>query len=137
MILIRKRSSKEKEAENERHKKLYKCRREEAIEALGGKCSQCGSSNKLEFDHIDPIIKTYHIHAVIMYSQELWEKELKKCQLLCISCHAKKSNIKAVCKRGHELTINNLNSKKRCMPCARIRSQEHRNRKKINNTVNG
>lgn len=68
-------------------------RRNEAKVLLGGKCTICGSVEKLEFDHVDPREKCYEISRGIARhtSWEVLLLELAKCQLLCKSCHLKKS----------------------------------------------
>lgn len=59
--------------------------------AENGPCKACGSDDALEVDHIDPASKTVEV-------DEWWGKggpvllaELAKCQVLCFSCHRKKS----------------------------------------------
>jgi 5-methylcytosine-specific restriction endonuclease McrA len=57
---------------------------------LGDECAQCGSTDRMEFDHIDPADKVAGI-------TELWANwrsllvELQKCQLLCHGCHWEKT----------------------------------------------
>lgn len=59
--------------------------------ALGGKCTNCGRSDQLEFDHITP--STVDLHALNQsqrrhhYEEELCRGNL---QLLCRSCNASK-----------------------------------------------
>jgi 5-methylcytosine-specific restriction endonuclease McrA len=73
-------------------KERYYRRRAAAIAQLGGKCVQCGSSEGLEIDHIDPEEKSYDIGRIIAtHSEEKVQTELKKCQLLCKDCHLEKS----------------------------------------------
>jgi 5-methylcytosine-specific restriction endonuclease McrA len=62
-------------------------RRETAILSLGGVCVSCGSTENLEFDHIDPNTKEFTLAAGSGFSEERFSKELAKCQLLCVSCH--------------------------------------------------
>ena len=64
---------------------------------LGGKCVSCGTTENLEFDHIDPNTKRFNVSKVIPdtppetpLTQNVWE-EVDKCQLLCKSCHRKKT----------------------------------------------
>lgn len=57
--------------------------------AKNGPCRQCGSSERLEVDHIDPSLKVSH--AVWSWSKPRREAELAKCQVLCHDCHAKKT----------------------------------------------
>src|ERR1700745_656671 len=55
------------------------------------KCSVwwCGSSTKLELDHIDPTQKISH--RIWSWSKVRRESELTKCQVLCDKCHNAKS----------------------------------------------
>jgi len=70
-------------------------RHEKAVNQLGGKCVQCGSMEKLEFDHIvrgsqDP--RTRGGRGIMWtFSEERLQAELAKCQLLCHDCHFKKT----------------------------------------------
>lgn len=71
----------------------YHKRRALALEMLGGKCLRCGTKDDLHIDHIDPESKedgllTSRLHTA---SWSLIETELAKCQLLCQSCHKRKS----------------------------------------------
>jgi hypothetical protein len=54
-----------------------------------GPCVQCGSTKRLEVDHIDPKEKVDH--KVWSWSKERREAELAKCQVLCGTCHDKKT----------------------------------------------
>jgi hypothetical protein len=65
--------------------------REILIEKLGGKCVECGCTETLEFDHIDPSTKSFNISAGYHKPKEVLEEELAKCQLLCNKCHIEKS----------------------------------------------
>ena len=69
----------------------YKKRREYAIIKLGGVCVYCGRTNNLEFDHINKASKKFSIAKLMNFSIEEFEKELKKCQLLCSQCHDRKT----------------------------------------------
>jgi 5-methylcytosine-specific restriction endonuclease McrA len=66
-------------------------RKMEATKRLGGRCSMCGSTAKLEFDHIDPASKTINIAKLWTASRVRFEAEVSKCQLLCKACHIAKS----------------------------------------------
>ncbi len=61
------------------------------INLLGGKCSQCESQDQLEFDHVNPQIKTFSILTSWKLPLEDLRDELEKCQLLCHDCHDKKT----------------------------------------------
>ena len=65
--------------------------REILLEKLGGKCVECGSTEALEFDHIDPALKSFNISAGYHKPKEILENELAKCQILCNKCHIEKS----------------------------------------------
>ena len=71
--------------------RLYANRRNAAIEKLGGKCVRCGSKEQLQFDHIDPTTKTAEMDRLWATSEKRINEELRKCQLLCSSCHVKKT----------------------------------------------
>jgi len=62
-----------------------------AKQKLGGCCSKCGSTENLEFDHIDRSTKVNGIASLLTNSKKDLEAELNKCQLLCKSCHKQKS----------------------------------------------
>jgi len=59
--------------------------------AVNGPCKQCGSSENLEVDHIDPSTKVDH--NVFGWSAARREAELKKCRVLCRKCHKLKTLI--------------------------------------------
>lgn len=65
-------------------------RRSEWIEA-NGPCAQCGSSDRLEVDHVDPSTKVANPAAVWGWSAARRSAELAKCQVLCHDCHERKS----------------------------------------------
>lgn len=58
---------------------------------LGGKCVFCGTSENLHFDHLNPKNKEFTIAKILTFPMEVIEKEVKKCQLLCATCHKKKT----------------------------------------------
>jgi len=70
----------------------YYRRKSAALEYLGGKCLVCGTTEELEFDHIDPSTKKYTLARILTSgSNELLQEELEKCQLLCSKHHLEKS----------------------------------------------
>lgn len=73
------------------HLKRYYRIKNEILESLGGKCFTCGALENLEIDHIDKKSKTSNITTLITLSLEKLKKELPFCQLLCKSCHSKKT----------------------------------------------
>jgi 5-methylcytosine-specific restriction endonuclease McrA len=72
-------------------KVYYQKRRSFLIEKLGGKCSYCGTTDNLQFDHIDHTKKEFSISELISKSLKRSLNELEKCQLLCKDCHDKKT----------------------------------------------
>jgi len=86
--------------EREKYNEYMRCymqkrqitRRLELIAELGGKCLKCGSTNSLEFDHIDSATKRFDIGTYLnRYSMDKLRVELAKCQLLCSECHRLKT----------------------------------------------
>jgi 5-methylcytosine-specific restriction endonuclease McrA len=62
------------------------------LEKLGGKCVWCGTTEELTFDHIDKTTKSFVLSGKGLDGD--WEKilrELDKCQILCDTCHKKKT----------------------------------------------
>lgn len=67
--------------------------RQRAVDHLGGRCVVCGSTEGLEFDHVDPATKVLAISVAIgrCWSWVRLLVELDKCQLLCTGCHLNKT----------------------------------------------
>jgi 5-methylcytosine-specific restriction endonuclease McrA len=101
--------------------------------AKNGPCRKCGSSDRLEVDHINPADKVSH--AVWTWSDERRAAELAKCQVLCKPCHLRKTvaeNLanpdnpvgqnwrKTHCDRGHPFDLFNTyfrNGWRECRTC--------------------
>lgn len=66
-------------------------RRKKCIELLGGKCVNCGATENLEFDHINPADTVRRISELLTCKMEILLGELFKCQLLCKPCHFEKT----------------------------------------------
>lgn len=66
-------------------------KRQELIQALGGKCARCGSSENLEFDHLDPNQKEFRVSEMLDWGEVRLSQEVEKCQLLCKDCHHQKT----------------------------------------------
>ncbi len=77
----------------------YHRRRQTAIVYLGGKCSICGSTDKLEIDHKNPSLKTLDLGRLWSVSEKRYLEELPKCQLLCKDHHIQKSQIEDAVRR--------------------------------------
>lgn len=57
----------------------------------GGKCCKCGYNkcvDALEFHHLDPSTKEFHLGEARGYSLDKLMKEMDKCILVCRNCHA-------------------------------------------------
>lgn len=72
-------------------KQRRKNRRQKFIDLLGGKCVSCGSTENLQFDHQNAKKKTFDINSIKDGKESIILKELKKCVLLCPSCHLNKT----------------------------------------------
>ena len=70
----------------------YHARRDKAIQILGGKCALYGAVEDLEIDHIDPASKALDLARQWGVPWGQYAAELAKCQLLCHSCHKRKSD---------------------------------------------
>jgi 5-methylcytosine-specific restriction endonuclease McrA len=68
-----------------------------------GPCAQCGSTDRLEVDHVDPGAKSMEPAAIWSLSAAKREAELAKCQVLCHDCHARKSATEAAFGEEHGL----------------------------------
>ena len=75
----------------EYHREYYYTRRAKLLAYLGDKCVRCGSEESLEFDHIEPELKSFDISANMTLSNPSVRAELDKCQLLCTPCHRAKT----------------------------------------------
>lgn len=75
----------------EEQKQYRKNRRAHLIDKLGGKCVKCGTVERLQFDHINPLEKSFTLASKITAPIEELYEELKKCQLLCNECHLEKT----------------------------------------------
>lgn len=73
------------------YRDYHKKRRAALLARLGDRCVSCGSTDDLEFDHIDPELKSFNISRNLTASNVAVQAELAKCQLLCRSCHIEKT----------------------------------------------
>jgi len=77
--------------------RTHRTERRAAWIAENGPCAQCGSTEQLEVDHIDPALKDVRLKR--HHSARLWDwteskrlAELANCQVLCKRCHKIKSD---------------------------------------------
>ena len=73
------------------HREYYRKRRQKLLDYLGGVCVECGSSENLHIDHIDPSTKSFDIFRNMSISNSAVLQELSKCQLLCRKHHEEKT----------------------------------------------
>jgi 5-methylcytosine-specific restriction endonuclease McrA len=112
-------------------KARYHRRRADAIEKLGGKCVQCGSTSELEFDHIDPTTKSFVLGTKMAgVSEEKLQSEIAKCQLLCKSCHEAKHHTA----KGKHGTVSSYRYCK-CDDCRKAKSDHNREYKRLRSSV--
>lgn len=65
-------------------------RRAWALDLLGSRCVECGSTADIQFHHVDPTTKVANISDKLSrWSIDRLLSELAKCVLLCRSCHTK------------------------------------------------
>ena len=80
-----------KKTEVQRNKRRE--RRIQMVEYAGGKCVGCGTTENLQFDHIDRKAKKANVSRMFDFNIEILKEEVDKCQLLCYDCHEYKSLI--------------------------------------------
>lgn len=83
--------------------RYYKLRAE-CIALLGGKCVDCGTTDRLEFDHMHRFGKKYTLGSIMLHSKKKREEELSKCVLRCTYCHSVKTSIESSVDHGGGLT---------------------------------
>lgn len=69
----------------------YNRRMQEARSKLGNRCVRCGATKDLQLDHKDRETKSFTIGRMWSVSEQRFEMELSKCQLLCRTCHEEKT----------------------------------------------
>ena len=80
---------KQKENLNKRNIARYGLNKQKCVDKLGGKCVECGATECLQFDHINPLEKSFTITG--NFHRKDLNEELVKCQLLCPKCHFEKT----------------------------------------------
>lgn len=113
--------------------------RQEWIDA-NGPCQECGSTERLEIDHIDPTTKDPDLQVRNMWywNKVRREAELVKCQVLCVPCHDAKTllqNRKEACPQGHPYTPENIVTfpgRPNTRECRTCRNEYNRNLRRRN-----
>lgn len=83
--------SKDNDWRRDYDRQRYHKRMAHFIGYLGGKCVQCGSTESLQIDHIDPSTKSFTIANEWNRPIARIMDELAKCQLLCWPHHLNKT----------------------------------------------
>lgn len=97
---------------------------------LGGMCKNCGSTELLEFDHINPSAKSFTIGASLEISKAKLKIELDKCQLLCTSCHLDKTIAgRGQQRNAHPSLSAYVNNNCRCDDCRTFNREYYRERR--------
>lgn len=68
----------------------YLEKRRRWLALLGGQCVLCGSRDDLQIDHKEARLKSFDISSGFSRAETRTLDELKKCQVLCRSCHIAK-----------------------------------------------
>jgi 5-methylcytosine-specific restriction endonuclease McrA len=78
------------------------------IDMCGGECMDCGSTERLEFDHVDPLTKVKEVSSAKMLDGPMARvlEEVAKCRLLCHDCHRLKTVRCGETGGGHNKIIN-------------------------------
>lgn len=107
--------------------KRYAERMQLGRDTLGGVCVQCGTSENLEFDHIDRSTKSFEVTTGWTRKLSLFMEELTKCQLLCAEHHLDKTRKERGVSHGGGVWGKN---KCPCDPCRLKRNEYLRNWKR-------
>lgn len=108
----------------------YHERMNQARAFLGGKCAKCGDVNDLELDHIDRSTKSFTIGSLWSVNKEKFWAEVRKCQLLCLKCHAEKTLVD-LGQKSAKLTHGTLSSYRycKCPDCKKAKADYMKARK--------
>jgi 5-methylcytosine-specific restriction endonuclease McrA len=90
------------------------------------KCENCGSTENLEPHHINPELKKDH--KIWSWSEKRRNEELKKCKILCQSCH--KIETKEWYKKNRKHGRSWYNHGCRCPICFSAQQEHNRQRRK-------
>jgi 5-methylcytosine-specific restriction endonuclease McrA len=86
-------------------------------------CACCGSKESLELDHIDPDDRVSN--NIWSWSRERRTEELKKCQVLCHTCHVDKTQDQRKREMSHG-TRNRYAQGCKCEACKRANTERSR-----------
>ncbi len=128
---------------SEKWEKYYRPQAERHRDAaewiLGNRCTACKTTRgPFEFDHIDRKTKSFNIGHKLHYSWEKVYQELRKCQLLCKTCHNYKTYVvegvhnKGTAQHGSHYMTYDLGC--RCYECLLFRRKRNESRRTTNIT---
>ncbi len=99
--------------------KRYHDKMTHAKEQFDNVCSLCGSSEQLEFHHINPLEKSFTIGSeMLSLSDAKIQAELEKCQLICNLCHRQRHSSSAPCGTAQRYWRGC-----RCKPCTTVNTE--------------
>jgi 5-methylcytosine-specific restriction endonuclease McrA len=114
-------------------KQRYKGRRSMCFDILGRKCILCGETDEslLQFDHIDRDTKDHSIADMMLWAKNRLLEEIKKCQVLCKSCHIKKT-LSDLNQKDARLTHGTISSYRycKCTVCKEFMSNYNKKKRK-------
>ena len=113
-----------------RYQQKWKAARRAAYFA-GKCCVRCGSTERLELDHIDPstrdsALKAFHTADFWSWSMKRIEAEIAKCQVLCRKCHEAKTMVD-LGQTGH--SRRGYDKGCRCVVCVEANNSHNRRRR--------
>lgn len=115
----------------------YYERRAMFIAELGGVCVQCGTTELLEFDHINPEEKSFNVgDRLSNRSEAVLRVEIAKCQLLCGPCHKEKSDSYKSVGHGEGITGKKNCRCEKCAPLKNAYARELKRRKREESAKN-
>lgn len=118
----------------------YRKKVKKMVAFLGGRCVKCGTTESLNFDHIDHLTKSFDISQNWGRSWEVLEPELRKCQLLCKLHHLEKSKDEGSLSKGwtnqprqtHGTVWSYSKYKCRCHRCKEAKAEANKKQRKPN-----
>jgi len=113
----------EKSTARDRNLKYRQERKKKALNTLGSQCESCGTTDNLEFHHIDPSTKDFNLGNSWTKSWDRILAELEKCYLICYNCHRKEHE------SSHGTWARYTNHSCRCPECTDAMRQWYRKRK--------
>lgn len=119
---------KDKEAQREYQRQWVAKRRAEFF--ADKSCVLCGSTDRLELDHIDPSAKVSH--RIWSWSEARRSAEIEKCQILCYYHHQEKTSKDKASRVVHGSYVMYTYRKCKCTECRAWKSLENKKRNRSN-----